>query len=87
MEAFAPERFSAPIQTKDRDMSRTKKLIAAVAVAAAGTLGTLGAAGVASAHDYDHHRGDHRDHGRYDHYDRGLVGSLLHTVGHVLRDL
>lgn len=59
-------------------MMKTKKIVAAAAIV---VLGSFGAAGVASASD---HHGDH-GHGRG--HDHGLVSGLLHTVGHLLRDL
>jgi hypothetical protein len=60
---------------KDIRMTRMKKTVAVMAIVVAGTFGVAGAAS-ASSH--------HRHHGSHD---RGLVGDLLHTVGHLLRDL
>ena len=70
---------------RDFKMTRTKKIVAAAAIVVASTFGV---AGVASAHEGGHGHGHGRDHGRSHgrHHD-GLIGGLLHTVGHLLRDL
>jgi hypothetical protein len=59
-------------------MTRTKKIIATVAIA---LTGTLGAVGVASAHGHGDHGGRH---GHNRHYDHGLVHELVRILDRVL---